>query len=242
MKLVAALGHVEAVDSLPRFAERRLTPTTVRASCFERSGDSRRAYANRSAGASTEMRGDGAFSCSDFAYDPDGNAYVCSGGKKAEEIQPRVLQAAPRADEGRHAPLLCEEARLRRLARLSQNAARTCQRARSRAPFMKPLATRRAQSSRPRPTSSHVGSERRSRCSLPISGAPARTERSERRVPSGRRPQSEEAGEVDPLRSIFATERRHPRGVVAPTRAPTALSSLASSGASGCKGLKVSFV
>jgi hypothetical protein len=42
--------------------------------------------------------------------------------------------------------------------------------------------------------------ERRSRCSLPILGAPARTERSERRVPSGRHhPKSEEPGEADPL-------------------------------------------
>src|SRR5580704_13007168 len=39
---------------LPKFAERRSTPTTVRASGFERSGDNSTAYANRSAGASIE--------------------------------------------------------------------------------------------------------------------------------------------------------------------------------------------
>ena len=38
MKRVAALGHVEANSTvLPKFAERRSTPTTVRASGFERS-------------------------------------------------------------------------------------------------------------------------------------------------------------------------------------------------------------
>jgi len=39
---------------LPKSAERRSTPTTVRASGFERSGDNSTAYANRSAGASIE--------------------------------------------------------------------------------------------------------------------------------------------------------------------------------------------
>ena len=85
MKLVAALGRVEASTVFPRFAERRLTPTTVRASCFERSGDNRAAYAKRSAGPGTEMRGDGTFSRSDFAYDPEGNAYVCPGGKELKK-------------------------------------------------------------------------------------------------------------------------------------------------------------
>jgi hypothetical protein len=31
------------------------------------------------------MRGDGTFSRSDFAYDPDGNAYVCSGGEELKK-------------------------------------------------------------------------------------------------------------------------------------------------------------
>jgi hypothetical protein len=103
------------------------------------------------------MRGDVTFSRSDFAYDPEGNAYVCPGGQELKKYN----RVSSKPHHG-----LTKDAR-RRLARLSQNAGRTCQRARSRAPFMKPLATRRAQSSGPRLTSSHVGSERRSRCSLP---------------------------------------------------------------------------
>ena len=57
--------------------------------------------------------GNGTFSRSDFACDPEGNVYVCPGGKELKK--PRVLQAARRPDEGRHAPLLREKARLRRL-------------------------------------------------------------------------------------------------------------------------------
>jgi hypothetical protein len=98
--------------------------------------------------------GNGTFSRSDFAGDPEGSVYVRPGGKELKK--PRVLQAARRPDEGRHVPLLREKARLRRP---SPNAARTCPDARSRAPFMVPLATRRAQSSRPRPTSSRVGAK-----------------------------------------------------------------------------------
>jgi hypothetical protein len=49
-------------------------------------------------------------------------------------------------------------------ARSSLSAARTRPHERSRAPFMKRLAKRRARSQRPRPTPSHVGSERRLRC------------------------------------------------------------------------------
>jgi hypothetical protein len=69
----------------PRFAERRLTPTTVRAPCFERLGDNRAAYAKGSARACTEMRRDGTFSRSDFACDPEGNAYVSPGGKELKK-------------------------------------------------------------------------------------------------------------------------------------------------------------
>jgi hypothetical protein len=31
------------------------------------------------------MRGDGTFSRSDFAYDPEGNVYVCPGGKELKK-------------------------------------------------------------------------------------------------------------------------------------------------------------
>ena len=50
-------------------------------------------------------------------------------------------------------------------ARSSPNAARTFPHARSRALFMKPLATRHARSPRPKPTPSHAASGRGSRCS-----------------------------------------------------------------------------
>jgi hypothetical protein len=114
MKLVAALAHVEAIEVLPKFAERRSTRTIVRASGFERSRDNRTEYANRSAGASIEIPGGRKFSRIDFACDPEGNVYVCPGGKELKEYN-RVLQAARRPDEGRHAPLLREKARPRRL-------------------------------------------------------------------------------------------------------------------------------
>jgi hypothetical protein len=58
MKLVAALGHVEAIDGL---AEVRRTPVDaddIRTSGFKRSRDNRMAYANRSAEASIEMGGE----------------------------------------------------------------------------------------------------------------------------------------------------------------------------------------
>jgi len=45
MKLIAALEHVEAIDGLAEVRERRSTPTTVRASGFERSGDNSTANA-----------------------------------------------------------------------------------------------------------------------------------------------------------------------------------------------------
>jgi hypothetical protein len=61
-------------------------------------------------------RTDGTFSRSDFAYDPEGNVYVCPRRQRAEETPPRVLQTAqPRPNEGRHAHLLRKKARLRRL-------------------------------------------------------------------------------------------------------------------------------
>jgi hypothetical protein len=229
MKLLAALGRVEAIDSLPavrrtpidaddpvlndRATTERHIPSIRQEPPLRRGG--RDLFAQRLRLRSRRQR-------------------LCLPRRqRAEEIQPRVLQAAPRADEGRHCdalhvkPKCCPNMPARKIARSVNEAARDKARA-----IVK--------------TKAYVVSRRQRKkveMLFAISGAPARTERSERRVPSGSRPQSEEAGEVDPFPStIFATERRHPKGVVAPTRAPTALSSIASSGASGCKGLKVSFV
>src|ERR1700690_297148 len=105
-------------------------------------------------------RTDGALSRSDFAFDPAGNRYVCPGGKELKKYhrsfsKPRdgvtkegtMIYFAPKHD--------CEVCALK---------PQCCLHARSHAPFMKPLATRPVRSQRPRPTLSHAGSERRSRC------------------------------------------------------------------------------
>ena len=65
-------------------------------------------------------RTDGTFSRSDFAFDPARNHYVCPGGKELEEIPPRFLKAARRADQGRHDDLLRAQARLRGLRTQAQ--------------------------------------------------------------------------------------------------------------------------
>jgi hypothetical protein len=57
MKLVAALEHVEAIDGLAEVRERRSTPTTVRASGFERSGDNSTAYAKARPRVSVQAEG-----------------------------------------------------------------------------------------------------------------------------------------------------------------------------------------
>ena len=110
-------------------------------------------------------RTDGTFSRSDFAFDPDRNLYVCPGGKELRKYHRAFAKPRDGRDEGRHDDLLRAASATATPARSSRSAARTRPHARSRAPFMKRLATRPAQSPRPRPTSSHVGSERRSRCS-----------------------------------------------------------------------------
>jgi hypothetical protein len=40
------------------------------------------------------MRGDGTFSRSDFAYDPEGNVYVCPGGKELKKYNPAFSSRA----------------------------------------------------------------------------------------------------------------------------------------------------
>jgi hypothetical protein len=108
-------------------------------------------------------RTDGALSRSDFAFDPAGNRYVCPGGKELRKYhrafsKPRdgATKEGTMIDFGRKHD--CEACALK------PKSAQTRRHARSRAPFTKPLATRPAQSQRPRPTLSHVANERRSRC------------------------------------------------------------------------------
>ena len=109
-------------------------------------------------------RTDGTFSRSDFAFDPESNLYVCPGGKELRKYH-RAL-AKPRDGVTKDGTMIyfarkhdCDA------ARSSPSAALTFLRAKSRAPFMKPLVTRSVRSQRPRPTPSHVANERRLRCS-----------------------------------------------------------------------------
>ena len=106
-------------------------------------------------------RTDGTFSRSDFAFDPESNLYVCPGGKELRKYH-RAF-AKPRDGLTKDGAMIhfarkhdCEACALK---------PNCCLHARSRARFMKPLATRPARSPRPRPTPSRVANERRSRCS-----------------------------------------------------------------------------
>ena len=107
-------------------------------------------------------RADGALSRSDFAFDPARSFYVCHGGKELRKYHRSFSK--PR-DERRHDDLLRAQARLRSLRAQAQVLPEFL-RAKSRALFMKLLATRRGRSQRTRPTRSHGANERRSRCSL----------------------------------------------------------------------------
>ena len=109
-------------------------------------------------------RTDGTLSRSDFAFDPERNLYVCPGGKELRKYH-RAF-AKPRDGLTKDGTMVYLRAsRNARPARSSPSAARTFLHAKSRALFMKPLATRPERSQRPRPTPSHVANERRSRCS-----------------------------------------------------------------------------
>jgi hypothetical protein len=114
-------------------------------------------------------RTDGTFSRSDFAFDPESNLYVCPGGKELRKYH-RAF-AKPRDGLTKDGTMIyfarkhdCDACATATPARSSPSAARTFLRAKSRAPFMKPLVTRSVRSQRPRPTPSHVANERRSRC------------------------------------------------------------------------------
>ena len=109
-------------------------------------------------------RTDGTFSRSDFAYDPDRNLYVCPGGKELRKYHRAFSK--PRQGLTKEGTLIyfaskrdCEACALKPTC--CPNAPARKSRARS----TKPLATRRAQLQRPRPTLSHAANERRLRCS-----------------------------------------------------------------------------
>lgn len=55
-------------------------------------------------------RGDGAFPATAFAFDHAANEYTCPGGKKVKKILARDAQTAIRRLQGRHDPLLCQQA------------------------------------------------------------------------------------------------------------------------------------
>jgi hypothetical protein len=109
-------------------------------------------------------RTDGTFSRSDFVYDAERDLYECPGGKELRKY--RRAFAKPRDGLTKDGTMIYF-ARKRdcNACALKPKAARTFLRAKSRALFMKPLATRPERSQRPRPTPSHVANEGRSRCS-----------------------------------------------------------------------------
>ena len=99
----------------------------------------------------------------------------------------------------------------------SPSAARTFLRAKSRAPFMKPLVTRSVRSQRPRPTPSHVANLKRI---LRLGRLRLRgPEWSQGRVPISRHPKSEETGEAHPPSGADPRHMRR-RGPALPRRQP----------------------
>src|ERR1700683_3221862 len=108
-------------------------------------------------------RTDGTFYRSDFVFDPESNLYVCPGAKELRKYH-RAF-AKPRDGLTKDGTMIffarkhdCEACALK------PKCCRTFLRAKSRAPFMKPLVTRPARSQGPRPTPSHAERGRRSRC------------------------------------------------------------------------------
>jgi Transposase DDE domain len=95
-------------------------------------------------------RTDGTFSRSDFVFNPESNLYVCPGGKELRKYHRSFSK--PRDGVTKEGTMIyfarkqdCAP------ARSSPSAARTFLRARSRAPFMKPLVTGPVRSQRRRP-------------------------------------------------------------------------------------------
>lgn len=96
-------------------------------------------------------RTDGTFSRSDFVYDPEANVYVCPGGKELKKYHRNFSK--PRDGLTKSGTLLyfarkqdCDACALKSKCCPNMPARKF------RAPFMKRLTTRRAQSPRPRPT------------------------------------------------------------------------------------------
>src|SRR5271155_244298 len=104
-------------------------------------------------------RTDGTFSRSDFAFDPESNLYVCPGGKELRKYH-RAF-AKPREGLTKDGTMIffarkrdCDACALKPKCCTNVPA-----RKKTRAPFMKPLATRPVRSQRPRPTPHHVGTK-----------------------------------------------------------------------------------
>ncbi len=108
-------------------------------------------------------RTDGTFSRSDFVYDAERDLYECPGGKELR----RYRRAFTKPRDGVSKDGRITYRAIQRDCNACALKPKCCPNARFRAPFMKRLATRRAQSPRPRPTLSHAANERRSRCSSP---------------------------------------------------------------------------
>jgi hypothetical protein len=115
-------------------------------------------------------RTDGTFSRADFLYDQEGDLYICPTGKQLRKH--RRLFAVPRSGVTKDNTVLYRASQ--RDCGACALKAKCCPNTparKFRAPSTKLPATRPAPSPRPRLTSSHVESERRSRCCSPTSNA-----------------------------------------------------------------------
>ena len=151
-------------------------------------------------------RTDGTFSRSDFTFDPESNLYVCPSGKELRKYhrafaRPRdgvtkegtMIYFARKHDCEACAlkPKCCPNAPARKIARSIHEAARDKARADCKDRGLRGL-TSRTKEGRDAVRSSEAHPQARSI-------APARPERSERRVPTGRHcPKSAETGEAHP--------------------------------------------
>ena len=169
-------------------------------------------------------RTDGTFSRSDFAYDPEGNVYVCPGGKELKKYHRSFSKPRDGATKEGTMIYFAQQARLRRLRAQAQvlpehagtqdralrPRSRSRQGARDRQDRCLRRLTSRAKEGRDAVRSSEAHPQAR-----PI--APARAERSQRRVPIGRhRPKPAETGEAHPPSDAGLRHMRR-RG---PTRPP----------------------
>ena len=153
-------------------------------------------------------RTDGTFSRQrDFAFDPQGNLYVCPAGKELKKYHPLIPQATRRSDQRRHedllraqaglprlhaqVPVLPENVSARKIARSVHEAARDkgpCDRQHR---GLRRL-TSRTKEGRDALRSSEAHPQARSI-------APPRSKRSQRRIPLSRhRPKSAKTGEAYP--------------------------------------------